>query len=321
MVIDNFMSRLIRFILLRVRALISQNSEQNENVIISLRRDDVQKEIISLLQSEEPCMIARFGSVELQSLIDYLYPSRVKNILPFIKGKYPSWGYSPSTIRTMYINAGFFPSTRRELNRFGKLMTDCIRYVDILGSWRPEEKYIKSYLEDKTLVPLADLEPYYFDEPWTIALQGKKVLVIHPFEDSILAQYKKWGKLFDNPQLQPNFKLLTLKAVQSIAGNKPNNFNNWFEALEWMKYEIDKLDFDIAIIGCGAYGFPLAAYVKQIGKKAIHLGGAVQYLFGIKSNAANNNPMITCLMNEFWINPSQEETPKGIEKVENSRYW
>ena len=315
------MSHLIRSILLRVRPFISRNREKNENIIISLSGEVVQHEIIRLLQSEKPCMIARFGSVELQSVIDYLYPATIRNIIPFLKYRIPSWGYSPSTINTMHVNAGFFPSTRRELDRFGKKMIECIKYVDMLGSWRPEEIYLKSYIDDKLLVPLADLEPYYFDEPWTVALEGKKVLVIHPFEDSILAQYKKWGNLFDKQQLQPNFKLLTLKAVQSIAGNKPDNFNNWFEALEWMKYEIDKLDFDIAIIGCGAYGFPLAAYVKQIGKKAIHLGGAVQYLFGIKSNAANNNPMISSLMNDYWINPSQKETPKGIEKVENSRYW
>ena len=40
--------------------------------------------------------------------------------------------------------------------------------------------------------------------------------------------------------------------------------------------------FDVAIIGCGAYGMPLAAMLKQAGKQAIHLGGATQLLFGIK---------------------------------------
>lgn len=315
------MSHLIRSILLRIRALNSRNIEKKENIIISLSGEDVQHEIIRLLQSEKPCMIARFGSVELQSVIDYLYPATFRNIIPFLKHKIPSWGYAPSTIRTMYINAGFFPSTRRELDRFGKKMIESIKYVDMLGSWRPEEIYLKSYIEDKLLVPLADLEPYYFEEPWTVALEGKKVLVIHPFEDSILAQYKKWGNLFDNQQLQPNFKLLTLKAVQSIAGNKPDNFNNWFEALEWMKYEIDKLDFDIAIIGCGAYGFPLAAYVKQIGKKAIHLGGAVQYLFGIKSKAFDNNNKLNYLSNEYWVYPNANEVIKNSNLVEGGRYW
>lgn len=65
----------------------------------------------------------------------------------------------------------------------------------------------------------------------------------------------------------PEFaSMQTIKAVQSIAGN-PVGFSTWFEALDWMKSEIDKKDFDIALLGCGAYGVPLAAHIKQNGKK------------------------------------------------------
>ena len=49
-----------------------------------------------------------------------------------------------------------------------------------------------------------------------------------------------------------------------------------------MKKQIESVEFDIAIIGCGAYGMPLSLFVKDLGKKAIHLGGNVQYLFGIR---------------------------------------
>lgn len=282
---------------------------------------DAQKIIVRLLQSDQPCMIARFGSVELQSVVDYLYPAKCSNIIPFLQGDIPSWGYAPSTIRTMHINAGFFPPTESMLNQFGQLMVDCMKEVDLLGSWRPEEELVMKYMPNVIRVPLPDLEPYYFDHPWTTALEGKRVLVIHPFEDTIRKQHARLDKLFADKRMTPHYELFTIKAIQSIAGNKPEGFNDWFEALEWMKREVDKKDFDIAIIGCGAYGFPLAAYVKQIGKKAIHLGGAVQYLFGIRSNAGEQSPRLKPLMNENWVYPSQEETPKGIEKVEDSRYW
>src|SRR5690606_28576019 len=103
------------------------------------------------------------------------------------------------------------------------------------------------------------------------------------FNKTIEEQYfKKRTLLFKDQRVLPEFKSLeTIQAVQTIAGNN-SEFNNWFEALDWMKKEIEKKDFDIAIIGCGAYGFPLAAHVKRLGKKAIHLGGATQLLFGIK---------------------------------------
>ena len=284
---------------------------------------DTQQVIYEMLLSSNPCMIARFGSVELQSVIDCLNPPTMRNAFRFIKGEVPSWGYAPSTMCTMHINAGFFPATRTMLDRFGKLMLECMPMVDMLGSWRSEEAMVMQYMPQTIRVPLYALEPYYFDNPWTWALEGKKVLVVHPFEDTIRRQHEKgrYEHLFANPRLTPNYELQTIKAVQSIAGNKPAEFEDWFQALDWMKREIDKRDFDIAIIGCGAYGFPLAAYVKQIGKKAVHMGGAVQNLFGINSNATDKNDWMAGKINKYWTRPSVEETPIGIEKVENSRYW
>ena len=285
---------------------------------------DVQQKIYEMMLSPEPCMIARFGSVELQSVVDYLNPPTLKNAFWFVKGEVPSWGYAPSTMRTMHINAGFFPATKTMLDRFGKLMVECMPMVDMLGSWRSEESMVMQYMPQTIRVPLYALEPYYFDNPWTPALEGKKVLVVHPFEDTIRKQHERgrYEHLFADSRLTPDYELQILKAVQSIAGNKPADFDDWFQALDWMKREIDQRDFDIAIIGCGAYGFPLAAHVKQNGRKAVHLGGAVANLFGIRSNAIEKrNKSLAGQINEYWVRPSDSETPKGIEMVEDSRYW
>ena len=285
--------------------------------------EETQRSIYGLLLSDAPCMIARFGSVELQAVVDYLNPPTIKNAVRFVKGQIPSWGYAPSTMRTMHINAGFFPATKPMLNRFGKLMMECVPLVDMLGSWRPEEAAVMPYMPQATRVPLYALEPYYFDNPWTPALEGKKVLVVHPFEDTIRKQHEagRYEHLFADKRLTPSYELQTLKAVQSIAGNKPEGFDDWFQALDWMKAEIDKRDFDIAIIGCGAYGFPLAAHVKQIGKKAVHLGGAVASLFGVLSHSVMINEKLSEMVNDFWIKPLDEETPNNFQLVENGRYW
>lgn len=284
---------------------------------------DVQNRIRQMLSDDAPCMIARFGSVELQSVVDYLFPPTWKNAYRFVKGEIPSWGYAPSTMRTMRINAGFFPPTKIMLDRFGQLMLECMPMVDMLGSWRLEESAVMNYMPKAVCVPLYTLEPYYFTNPWMPVLEGKKVLVVHPFEDTIKKQHEagRYEHLFSDKRMAPSYELQTLKAVQSIAGNKPAEFDDWFQALDWMKNEISKKDFDIAIIGCGAYGFPLAAYVKQIGKKAVHLGGAVQNLFGIDSLAMRDDDRKKSLVNGYWVYPSAEETPKNKELVENGRYW
>jgi hypothetical protein len=146
-------------------------------------------------------------------------------------------------------------------------------------------------------------------------------LVIHPFTESISRQYNSnRGKIFSNPNVLPKFELFTVKAVQSIAGNK-TAFNNWFEALDYMFIEAIKIDFDVAIIGCGAYGLPLAAKIKQYGKKAIHLGGATQILFGIKGNRWDKIPEISQLYNDYWIRPLNSEKPQYVDKVEGACYW
>jgi hypothetical protein len=155
------------------------------------------------------------------------------------------------------------------------------------------------------------MEPFFKKDPWTVALTGKKVLVIHPFEESIRSQYNNKKHLFGDPRILPDFHLKTLKAIQSSASAK-TDFSNWFEALEHMQEQTRSIDFDVAIIGCGAYGFPLAAFVKKLGKKAVHIGGSVQVLFGIKGRRWEEHPRIPSLFNEYWVRPLPSETPENF---------
>jgi hypothetical protein len=188
--------------------------------------------------------------------------------------------------------------------------------------------------DDIQRVQLVMLYPFFVERPWTRIHKGKKVLVVHPFVDTMKSQYQKRELLFSNPDILPEFELKTLKAVQTIAGTK-SEFASWFEALKYMEDEIDKIDFDIAIVGCGAYGLPLAAHVKRIGKQAVHIAGGTQLLFGILGKRWTEQyqgfwhyrPGIDIsldyhpLFNKYWVYPSQNEKPKDSEKVEGSCYW
>ena len=87
----------------------------------------------------------------------------------------------------------------------------------------------------------------------------------------------------------------------------------------------NKIDFDIAIIGCGAYGFPLAAKLKQAGKQAVHLGGATQLMFGIKGKRweedYNGYEYIRKWFNDAWVYPSEQDKPQNADTVEGGCYW
>lgn len=62
--------------------------------------------------------------------------------------------------------------------------------------------------------------------------------------------------------------------------------------------------------------------MKSIGKKAVHLGGATQMLFGIKSKAWEEQPQfLHRFINKYWVRPKENERPANFKKVENGRYW
>jgi hypothetical protein len=80
-------------------------------------------------------------------------------------------------------------------------------------------------------------------------------------------------------------------------------------------------DIDIALIGCGAYGFPLATRLKKAGKQAVHIGGSLQILFGIKGKRWDDHEIIGKLYNDAWVRPGDNEKVNGSSVVENSCYW
>lgn len=288
--------------------------------------DKISEIIYNLLSGDKPCMIARFGANELNAIINYLgVNSQSHSIWKFIKGEQPEWWWNKKIMYHMQNNAGFFPATPNYMQRFGELMINDSKEIDLLASWMKDEYYIDKFLSPQTKkVNRECCNPFFTNQPWTKALKRKKVLVIHPFSESIKSQYKNKEKLFTNPDILPDFELYTIQAVQSIGGI--NKFEDWFKALEWMKTEMDKITYDICLIGCGAYGFPLAAHAKRKGKKAVHLGGSLQLLFGIKG-ARWENPKYNSkynyasLMNQYWIKPSKEERPNNANQVENGCYW
>lgn len=295
--------------------------------------DQVSNLVYDRLVSNSPCMIARFGSTELTCLANYLgIHHHKRRIKQYIKGTGAPWWWDNKIIAQMQEWSGFFPAHVDKIEEFCQLMLKDTPEVDILGSWLPEERFVENELKDATKIRLMYLDPYWSKVPWTKALKGQRVLVVHPFAESIRKQYSKRELLFSNPDILPEFKSLTIiKAVQSL-GKGDDRFNDWFEALNHMKQQISACDFDVCLIGCGAYGFPLAAHVKRMGKKAVHIGGSLQLLFGIRGKRWEvydphyeqpGNVFIHYhgLPNEHWIRPGEEEKPANHQNVENSCYW
>lgn len=275
--------------------------------------------------TSKPFWAGRYGMTELQMMIQTinsnlcLSNTKEKNFLQLCN------------------NAGFFPKEDLSgADRFTELMTNACENIDLHAVWPMNmEDYFIKYYENRNvkLTRLWQLEPW---QPvpcecmrWSEALAGKKVLVIHPFAETIQDQYNNrrsgiFGEYFKDREILPEFDLKTIKAVQTIAGETDNRFKSWFDALQYMIDECKNTDFDVAIIGCGAYGFPLAAEIKKMGKVAIHLGGATQLLFGIigkRWESDNYKIFNKDIVNEYWVRPSDKDKVKSGNKVEDGCYW
>lgn len=275
------------------------------------------RKLKELIMSGKPFAAIRYGGVEMNT---------------YIEGKAYQLGLKREMDQAVVDNAsrqaGFFPNNVELMPRYATLIEQTSQEIDFLATYatRLENYMVSGFMSSDVWVSdNRALEPFYFQhsEPWSKALEGKRVLVIHPFEDSIRRQYAIREKLFDDPDVLPEFELYTLKAVQTIVGKKDDRFNNWFDALEYMYNEAMKIPFDVALLGCGAYGQPLACMLKKAGKQAIHIGGATQIMFGIIGRRWElNSKEVSAMFNEYWIRPSADETPENkFENEFGGAYW
>lgn len=269
--------------------------------------------IARLIRDGKPAMVARIGGCESMAA------AQEAGISLGVKRH-----FSRDCMRHIHRNAGVFPPTEEIVRRFGSLQREILKNVDLLAVMNmPMQDYLVNTdcPDQVVLTNLRALEPFFRQNAWTRALKGKKVLVIHPFKETIESQYRNREHLFRDPEMLPEFDLRVVKAVQTIAGETDPRFRDWFEALDYMVDEALKEDFDVAIIGCGAYGMPLASRLKDAGKVAIHMGGATQLLFGIKGNRWDAYPDVPKLYNDYWVRPGESERPKNASQIEGACYW
>lgn len=259
------------------------------------------------LNGDAPFLLGRFGAVEMHCVSRWM----------------SGQDCTEEERNQAFYAAGIFPNDQSTIDHFCEVYSESIKCVDILGVWEVtgEKKAINRFCSQAKLIPSRSIEPYYFDKPWSAALERKKVLIVHPFIESIAGQLQRREQIWPGKDVLPRFQSVSyVKAVQSNAGAK-TGFADWFEALESMKCEISQAEFDIAIIGAGAYGLPLAEYVKSLGKQAVQMSGATQILFGIKGKRWDEHPVISKFYNDAWVRPLQNETPPEIKKVEGGSYW
>lgn len=268
------------------------------------------------MKKDEPFCCGKIGNCELMCIYNFYIYKQNKQPIQWL----------PNVVNEIYNNAGVFPQTENARIDFIKEISNSLQYIDTLAWWSMfnttfEYSYIKSYSPNCELIDLQSLEPFYSGSPWTEHLKDKKVLVISPFTDTIQKQYKIKDKLWKDPRILPDFELLTIKHQHSPGIDKPSKYSSWTEMITDLKEQINRVEYDVMLIGAGASALPLIAYAKRCGKKAIHLGGPLQLLFGIKGGRWDNGDIGKVFYNEYWTRPSLDETPEKFKNIEGGCYW
>jgi len=262
--------------------------------------------INKIFEAGDAAAVAKIGFSELKAIDSYMQKTSL----------------SEGDLHDIFVVAGVFPPTDNSLSRFCEVYLESMPNIDVYARWldEREKNLILSVSPESSAVNLRDLEPYYWDSPWTKHLKDRNVLVVSPFASSIESQYKNRKGLWSDRDLLPDFNLETIRCPLSWYIS-PNGLETWEDGLEDLKDKMNSKVFDACLIGAGAWSLPLTAYAKSLGATSIHLGGSLQILFGIKGGRWDEHDVISKFYNESWTRPSEGESPTGRFSVENGCYW
>lgn len=282
--------------------------------------------ISNMLKSEKPFALSRIGLAEVR-WVDW-----------FIKGgmNYTCDGflfsgsiYSP-TLREKLIHNGVYGGTE---DYFMNEYIKGISIADLQVFWYHYngEKLVydeqinifKNFSKESIKIDCESLCSYIHPNFWTKQLNGKKVLIVYPFVETIKFQYQKKDLIWtgEHEGKLPDFELITYKPYWSLGSNKPHS--SWKETFEKMRDDISKLDFDVAILGCSHYGLPLVSHIKSnMNKTAIYMGGELQILFGIKGGRWDGWEKVNKYYNKNWIR-AFDDKPDSYNGfgTDNGCYW
>lgn len=283
--------------------------------------------IVRLGMTESGLLFLTFASKNLQ-----LTPEEKK-----IVGKYilslTNWLYTTSGYYDKTVPGNNFNFDIRALNKnFGEYMGHLKTAVD-------DCKETQFYFHDGFIRSLYERNKIQFQQHFNInnfnllndtkfssrinkvydEMKGKKILVISSFGKLIKEQYDSGNTLRLGLNFPDTISLDYVTFPYCFQNNGPDN--NYFETLEKVFQQVSTKDFDIAILGCGAYGHMLTHKIhKDLMKEAIYIGGCVTNLFGILSTREREHTDLTT--NEYWITHIPEEyRPENYKTVEDGCYW
>lgn len=276
--------------------------------------------IRELLQKNQPFLAGRVGAVEGRS---YLHAN--------------GYAYGRTSAERLEKQAGIFPATWKTVESYADLLEESVRGVDVLAvfglvsqkptAWEHENKIVQLLRPNTHIVAPKALEPYFFpNQGWWYELGNKRVLIVSSIASELKNRLNEtilhnlWPKEIDITRLIP----ANIAAIDSPYGwdqSVQKKFPTYRELFENLKEQVDKQGpFDVALLACGGYGLPLAAWIKSRGQKAIHLGGVIQVWGGFRGVRFETMKPWKDIINSYWVPYPEYKVPQDRSLAEG-HYW
>lgn len=283
--------------------------------VINLKKSN--QLISEMIDSQATFFLGRLGSVEAGLLH---HASRNKN-------------YPLSMRKLAWINAGIWPPTRNNLDYFVQTYTEAVSQADAIAVWpidvlKVESQILENHNRSASRIGMTALDPVTLSslgntqEVWSVRLENKRILVIHPMKKTIEKQFKNRSQLhkFD---ILPEFdlKVLSPPQTQGLTFWKKNYRKQLADQKNRLDDIFSKWKPDLVLVAAGGYGMPIAAHCKTSDISAIYMGGALQLLFGILGKRWSERPEIKKIQTPNWVGTELEKKPFGYSLVERGTYW
>jgi hypothetical protein len=230
--------------------------------------------------------------------------------------------------------AGAFPSDPEFFPVFTAWYGEHVRNLDCLGLFRgPKEPVLFAHyglpckpiffgdMQPDRSVPSDEAECYLRH------FQGKRLLLLAPFADLLRQRATRdiFEAVWSNIR-KPWFHPASVQAIEFPYGYDNGAyapFPTVIDLFEDVAQRIDRHEFDVALIGAGALGIPLASHIKRSGRVAISLGGHLQVLFGVMGQRWRDNAtFVRKYLNDNWIDMPERYHPPAKERLtDGGSYW
>jgi len=251
----------------------------------------------------------------------------------FLKKKSKNKKFEKELIRHALKQEGVFPANLNFCLDYSKFYIDHIKNLDCLGIfyYHNEEEMIKFYKLKNKLISSINQEPDRSipndkKNCYLHCFKDKKILLICPFAKFLKKRANKetfekvWSKT-EKKWFYPK-KIEALEFPYGFDNKTHEKYTNVFNLIEHLKNEIQKKDFDIALIAAAGIAVPLASYIKSIGKIGISLGGHLQILFGVYGKRwEEKKEYQKNYFNENWIKLPNKYKPKQTDVCDDGAYW